>query len=550
MTMTDSTASTTSLRYRPASAEDFSRSAKALARTIRLSLQHSQELLALAYGYSHLHELQQALKTPGRPGPYDDAEVPRSAIEHAEERADSREERFHDLICHFLDRDECELAFPFEAVDELLLFCSPANQRRSGDRISLREAVQSGLAETQGRDIWDYVIRSQDDIPYEQWLKGHSTACFTKLGQAVFESADGLADQADTISEDEGFSDEDDEVREGKRNAAIEEIERKLLKLCEEHRANPWPIARYFQVVGRARWQDEWARDYKFCGVRETTCYDRLQYGRTHAADLLPLATRLIKQAQTLASANSEDIWGYAHSEDVRRPGGDGIVLQNGLRWAGHVAMNAGQVRLAHTAFRLRADMFTETTEFLADIGLVKHVGLAVTHLLLGREPDYELDCIARPDGTGLLQLAYAAAHLRRGEREAALSALASSLAEGLESLEFAELLDINRGPGRQLDRLELSASPVREFVYRTRSYWRKHPEIFDELEAIVRNDDVITTEDALRTARLALSQLTSSDTEPRVLAVNRPLPAFERELEQEWAAFRQAIRAAAGLAG
>jgi hypothetical protein len=57
-------------RFLPASQLDFSRYAKSVAWLLDMKAQASQELLSRIYGYEHLHELQQALKTGGMPGPY------------------------------------------------------------------------------------------------------------------------------------------------------------------------------------------------------------------------------------------------------------------------------------------------------------------------------------------------------------------------------------------------------------------------------------------------------------------------------------------------
>lgn len=61
-------------RFVPASQLDFSRYAKNLAWLLDLKLQQAQELLSRIYGYEHLHELQQAMKSGLQPGPFWDDE--------------------------------------------------------------------------------------------------------------------------------------------------------------------------------------------------------------------------------------------------------------------------------------------------------------------------------------------------------------------------------------------------------------------------------------------------------------------------------------------
>lgn len=64
------TASNSSGRFLPATLLDFSRYAKNLAWLLDIKTQAAQELLSRMYGYEHLHELQQAIKAGGSPGPY------------------------------------------------------------------------------------------------------------------------------------------------------------------------------------------------------------------------------------------------------------------------------------------------------------------------------------------------------------------------------------------------------------------------------------------------------------------------------------------------
>jgi hypothetical protein len=59
-------------QFRPADALDFSRRAKNLAKLMEAPLQAAQNILARAYGYADLHELQQVLKVEGPAGTYQD----------------------------------------------------------------------------------------------------------------------------------------------------------------------------------------------------------------------------------------------------------------------------------------------------------------------------------------------------------------------------------------------------------------------------------------------------------------------------------------------
>jgi hypothetical protein len=59
-------------RFRPTDTLDFSRRAKNLSKLLKSGLQETQELLARAYGYASLHELQAVLKIAGSSGPFED----------------------------------------------------------------------------------------------------------------------------------------------------------------------------------------------------------------------------------------------------------------------------------------------------------------------------------------------------------------------------------------------------------------------------------------------------------------------------------------------
>lgn len=58
-------------RFRPESVSHFKEVAKNMAWLLERPVQGCQEALAKIYGYSGLHELQQVLKKPGVPGPFD-----------------------------------------------------------------------------------------------------------------------------------------------------------------------------------------------------------------------------------------------------------------------------------------------------------------------------------------------------------------------------------------------------------------------------------------------------------------------------------------------
>jgi hypothetical protein len=120
-------------RFRPDDSADFGRRAKNLAKLLEAGLQETQELLAKAYGYANLHELQQALKDEGKPGPYDDllfstwGEVPNDVP--AEVKFE-RQARLMRLIAHWQRASPGHPSLNRHALAcDLALFSSPAAHR-------------------------------------------------------------------------------------------------------------------------------------------------------------------------------------------------------------------------------------------------------------------------------------------------------------------------------------------------------------------------------------------------------------------------------------
>jgi hypothetical protein len=123
-------------RFRPADPLDFSRRAKHLAHLLQIPLQETQNILARAYGYAHLHELQEVLKAEGSPGPYQDRLVDHlSAIEPKEADAHVqldfyRQQRLMRLISDRFDQTPREfLENRHMLACDLGLFCTPGAHR-------------------------------------------------------------------------------------------------------------------------------------------------------------------------------------------------------------------------------------------------------------------------------------------------------------------------------------------------------------------------------------------------------------------------------------
>ena len=466
------TTNTPSIHFRPTSWNDFSRYAKSLSSGINLALQKSQELLARAYGYSNLHELQQALKTSAPPGPFDDEHS--NNKDHAKliaDRAYARSERINELVSGYLNVCETELSSDgtFDAVEKLCLFCSPADQRRGGELLQLNLAVKAGLKAEFGGSLWDYVVARNEEIPFDEYMKGHGEPCFTRLGQALYAAAYEIVGSVDPYDADPELD-------------FVEEARCKLAELCEAHPENPWPFSVYLSFFGRAHGQMDWSWDYDLhWGSTISPCAKRCRYEKEDALGLLPQARRLIRQAGRLIAKISERPAGYEHDSGVRRPGGDGHnVLVEGLYWAGRVALNAGETRLAYRAFLLLAGTDYESFKRIRP-GLGLAIG-SILHKGQNLEEDLAESCLRESDD--LESLAIAVEEFRQGRKSESAAWIGWALANGLQADQFVGLVTRLKENKKALDNEAFTGKAVQELLYRTRSVWAKEKDLCEFLTA------------------------------------------------------------------
>lgn len=480
------TAHITSIHFRPTSWPDFSNYAKSLSRAIKLPLQKSQELLARAYGYSSLHEFQEALKTSGPPGPFDnersDDEVHAKLIV---DRAYHRNTRVNELVADYLNVCESELSLDgtLDAVEKLCLFCSPADQRRGEELLALNLAVKAGLKADSGGSPWDYVVARNEDIPFGEYLKGYGEPCFTRLGQALYDAAYEIVANVDPIDGDLESNFEKD-------------AKQALFGLCQAHPENPWLFSVYLSSFGRILGQMEWAWDFELDWGRGLGgCAERYRYERAQALCLLPQARSLVRQAGRLIAKNSETPIGYAHDNKVRRPGGDGHkALIAGLYWAGRAALNAGEMRLAYKAF-----MLLGRTNYRSFKKISPSLGLAVSSILC-KQRDLEIElgltCLVEPDA--LESLAIAINRFREKRRVESATWLGWALANGLKAEQFVGLVDRLKGNKKALDKEEFTGEPLQELCYRTRSVWAKESALCEFLTTVARDPELQKVSDRL----------------------------------------------------
>lgn len=139
-----------SSRYRPASELDFKRYAKCVAELLSSPLQEAQELLARAYGYEHLHELQQALKAPGVAGPFEDKMHLLSAKESCKalEIRLKRHDRLGHAYLHWLRGQSSRRED--DSGDMLLwdvgLFSSPKKQKAAAKQVQDFRNTRTGFS--------------------------------------------------------------------------------------------------------------------------------------------------------------------------------------------------------------------------------------------------------------------------------------------------------------------------------------------------------------------------------------------------------------------
>jgi hypothetical protein len=130
MSTTDSRLTDFSGKFRPASLSDFKDYAKNLAWLTGLPKQKSQEILARIYGYSDLHELHAALKTLGKPGPFQDELAPSMDFrEWVPARFAPQASRIDRLVREAVGKLPKHQHHRFELAPMLGLFTSPAQHR-------------------------------------------------------------------------------------------------------------------------------------------------------------------------------------------------------------------------------------------------------------------------------------------------------------------------------------------------------------------------------------------------------------------------------------
>lgn len=115
-------------RFHPATRQQFSGYARHLRWMTRSHDVESREALARLYGYRNVYELAQALRTPGTPGPFDDA-IPLDILgtEQIQSAISVRNEWAMQIIANRLSTDlgGGQSKFTLLQLSALALFSSP-----------------------------------------------------------------------------------------------------------------------------------------------------------------------------------------------------------------------------------------------------------------------------------------------------------------------------------------------------------------------------------------------------------------------------------------
>lgn len=264
-------------RFRPVSAADFSAYAKHLAWVIQEPLRQTQELLARIYGYSGTHELQQVLKVPGEPGPFDCDWLFRD--EHDRLRANpaintsQRSNRVLDLVCAAKGIELKDLDHRGWLSRDLDLFNPPQQHRDTYRQMRLRLEVIDGT----GQGGFDLLPQAYAEI--DESFEGERLLRFTVLGEAMYEAVRDLMEERPNNPL-------------GKDIIALHD---RMQEIATRHPSNPWPQAMWLAECSQRVLPQEWSADDELDPHPEK----RTEWER-NALALLPEAKRVIRLFETL----------------------------------------------------------------------------------------------------------------------------------------------------------------------------------------------------------------------------------------------------------
>lgn len=444
-------------KFRPSSMIDFSARAKNLAWLIEEPLQRTQTFLARIYGYADLHDLQKDVERAGfQPeahpaGPYEEqlsalffspaSDESALAYEGKIPVSVRRDNHLLQALADLRGTDLKGLSPRDWDIREIGLFKTPDAHGFAFREIKEKqEVLRGGTKSARMMLAGDYAkvatTRTDDD---EFQLE------FTRAGGAVWKALESIGD------EHEGgdvFG----------HKAALE-------KLLGKHPENPWVHAAYVDALAAPWWQFSWAGD----GRRDN--WEPAEDGYKDAAPtfarmLLPHVGRAVSLFEKL----------YGDKVDRLAPkklmswsthGCDSYHYPSILGTGGWIAANAGHWSLAQTllAKALKAD--PDSNYNCEDL-------LAVVNLNVGSGPVEELFPNGRSNMWG--SLCKMAKDLRDEDYDAAAAHLSEWLKRvptSLKAIDEKYLLADGVRVGSNVD----SLAAMQEFFFRTREFWKRHPE-------------------------------------------------------------------------
>lgn len=331
------------LPFRPVSLDDFYRYAKSLSRLIDEPPQPSQQLLAKAYGYSDLHELQGILERQGDPGPFEWES--RDTYPYAVDGLDERRERLLRLVAEKKGVSSPKwLKHRYSKVVDLGLFDTPPRHRAA------RKRVLGMLDVLEGEPVTPDAFGPHRGISAYAKLattsEGETYAQLTALGAAVRDATDEVFDD---------WTRPEPEYEEQRRDQR-----RRALKIFNAHPDCPWPLAELITSHARALGQGSWIAPLwhpKSTDTQGEFIYPVVneQFKKDVVSNAKSLLPEVIK-AVNLFEPLYEGVTRYAPESytphDYDRLDYDTRTWSQLLYWGGKVAANAGELAYAVTLLK------------------------------------------------------------------------------------------------------------------------------------------------------------------------------------------------------
>lgn len=450
--------------FRPYSLADFHAFAKNLAWLIEEPLHKSQELLARMYGYSSLHELQQAMKKPGDAG----FEFPDRAVVSGMSSMLTPEigTRLLHMVAEAKGLESLE-GLPKRCWDvrEIALYGTAKEHREAFRQVKGPIAVLAGEEQEGGQpDLHDYAV-------VEVSAEGNKVVKFTVLGRHVFNAARELVSR-DNLS----------------NSLLIEQATKDLAQLAARHPRNPWVHAMKAVGLAEVSYVSGWADNLEASQEWGFDLDADPAFLRNEAADaarLLPAVKESFRLFEELLGKNaSVTSAGYHYTSDDA--GSETLVSL--LYWGTRVASAAGDYKLAVKWGRKyrKADRSDRSGVRFVLAPLYLNLGVKGAGSLFGKYTG------------GVAELVRSIEAAKDADWKKAGQLFAKASASGYGPIEaFTGAWPEARG-GRSIGSNLDQPATYQEFMHRSAPFWDANPALKDFF-TLVANDDGFR-EAALRT--------------------------------------------------